>query len=84
MPDILSWPDNWWDVWQRPVIRVTLMKAFLGGIQALPRDVKLFILFNLFANIGFGVFQLVFNLYLIQLDFREDYIGAFNSVQSAT
>jgi MFS family permease len=58
------------------------MKAFLGGIQTLPRDVKLFILFNLLANIGFGVFQLVFNLYLIQLDFREDYIGAFNSVQT--
>lgn len=58
------------------------MSAFINGIQKLPHDVKLFILFNLFANIGFGVFQLVFNLYLIELNFREDYIGAFNSVQT--
>jgi MFS family permease len=43
---------------------------------------KLFIVFNLLANVGFGVFQLVFNLYLVELDFREDYIGAFNSVQT--
>ena len=58
------------------------MKPILAGVMSLPRDVKLFILFNLLANVGFGVFQLVFNLYLVELDFREDYIGAFNSVQT--
>lgn len=58
------------------------MSSYLQAIRILPRDVKLFILFNLLANIGFGVFQLVFNLYLVELDFREDYIGAFNSVQT--
>lgn len=58
------------------------MNSYIQGIRILPRDVKLFILFNLLANIGFGVFQLVFNLYLVELDFREDYIGAFSSVQT--
>ncbi|MGH2547777.1 MAG: MFS transporter, partial [Thermomicrobiales bacterium] len=58
------------------------MNSYIQAIRVLPRDVKLFILFNLLANIGFGVFQLVFNLYLVELHFREDYIGAFNSVQT--
>jgi MFS family permease len=58
------------------------MNSYIRAIRILPRDVKLFILFNLLANIGFGVFQLVFNLYLVELDFREDYIGAFSSVQT--
>src|SRR5690606_39073819 len=34
------------------------------------------------ANIGFGVFTLIFNLYVYALDFREDAIGLFNSVQT--
>jgi MFS family permease len=58
------------------------MKSYFLAIARLPRDLKLFIVFNLLANVGFGVFQLVFNLYLVELDFREDYIGAFNSVQT--
>lgn len=58
------------------------MSSYIQAIRILPRDVKLFILFNLLANIGFGVFQLVFNLYLVELKFREDYIGAFSSVQT--
>ncbi len=58
------------------------MKSYILAIAGLPRDLKLFIIFNLLANVGFGVFQLVFNLYLVELEFREDYIGLFNGVQT--
>jgi predicted MFS family arabinose efflux permease len=58
------------------------MKSYIDALSALPRDLKLFFLFNILANIGFGVFQLVFNLYLVKLEFREDYIGLFNAIQT--
>lgn len=58
------------------------MKSYIAALAALPRDLKLFFLFNILANIGFGVFQLVFNLYLVKLEFREDYIGLFNGIQT--
>ncbi|MCC6705638.1 MAG: MFS transporter [Thermomicrobiales bacterium] len=58
------------------------MKSYIAALSALPRDLKLFFLFNILANIGFGVFQLVFNLYLVKLEFREDYIGLFNGIQT--
>jgi MFS family permease len=46
------------------------------------RDIQLFLAYTFLANIGFGVFQLIFNLYVYALDFREDSIGLFNSVQT--
>lgn len=58
------------------------MRNYLGSIAALPRVVRLFLAYNLLANIGFGVFQLIFNLYLVEIGMREDYIGALNAVQT--
>jgi MFS family permease len=46
------------------------------------RDIRLFLAYTFLANIGFGVFTLIFNLYVYALDFREDAIGIFNSVQT--
>lgn len=46
------------------------------------RDIRLFLVYTFLANIGFGVFTLIFNLYVYALDFREDAIGLFNSVQT--
>lgn len=46
------------------------------------RDIRLFLAYTFLANIGFGVFTLIFNLYVYALDFREDSIGLFNSVQT--
>ncbi|MDQ4044582.1 MAG: MFS transporter [Chloroflexota bacterium] len=48
------------------------------------RDIHLYLVYILFANIGFGVFTLIFNLYVYALDYREDTIGVFNSVQTFT
>jgi MFS family permease len=46
------------------------------------RDIRLFLLYNLLANVGWGVFTLIFNLYLRELHLHEDDMGAFNSVQT--
>src|SRR5215211_6169845 len=58
------------------------MNAYYWRVRGFRRDIKLFLLYNLVANVGFGVFQLIFNLYLTQLNLREDFIGAFNAVQT--
>ena len=46
------------------------------------RDVRLFLLYNLLVNIGWGVFTLIFNLYLRELSLREDDMGAFSAAQT--
>jgi MFS family permease len=43
------------------------------------RDINLFLIFNLLVYIGSGVFALIFNLYLVALGLREDFIGVFNA-----
>ena len=58
------------------------MGELVRQVRGFGRDVKLFLLYNLLANVGFGVFQLIFNLYLTELDLREDFIGAFSAVQT--
>jgi MFS family permease len=58
------------------------MRSYLRGIAGFPRDIKLFMAYQLLANLGYAVFALIFNLYLLELNLREDYIGAFNGVQT--
>jgi MFS family permease len=58
-----------------------MFKRF-GNISSFSRDVKLYLVFNLLANMGVAVFLLIFNLYLKELGLREDYIGVFNGVQT--
>lgn len=55
------------------------MKSFFRGVRDYSRDIKLFLIYSLIANVGVGVFMLIFNLYLIQLGFAEDFIGRFNA-----
>lgn len=55
------------------------MGSFFRGIRSYSRDIKLFLLYSLIANVGVGVFMLIFNLYLIQLGLAEDFIGRFNA-----
>lgn len=58
------------------------MRSYFASIRAFNKDIRLFLIYNLFANVGFGVFQLVYNLYLLKLNMREDDIGAFSAVQT--
>jgi MFS family permease len=58
------------------------MLSYWKRIQNFAPDIKLFLLYNLLANVGFGVTELVFNFYLLELGFREDFIGEWRSVQT--
>jgi MFS family permease len=58
------------------------MKGYLRRVQGFGPDIKLFLVYNLLANIGFGVIELIFNLYLLELDLREDFIGEWRAVQT--
>jgi MFS family permease len=58
------------------------MKSYIANIRAFDSDIRRFLMYNLFANVGYGVFQLVFNLYLLKLEMHEDDIGALSAVQT--
>ncbi len=58
------------------------MGDYIRRVRGFRRDVKLFLLYNLLANVAFGVSQLIFNLYLYELALREDAIGALSAVQT--
>lgn len=60
------------------------VRRLAGTYLNFGRDVRLFLAYMFCANIGFGVFTLIFNLYVYALDFREDSIGLFSSVQTFT
>ena len=50
----------------------------------IPRDIILFFAYALASNIAFGAFSLLYNLYLIQLGYQEDWIGVVNAVSTAS
>lgn len=58
------------------------MRSFFQRIGQYRHDIKLFLLFTLVANVGVGMFILIYNLYLLELGLREDYIGTFNSIHT--
>ena len=58
------------------------MADFIRQIRGLRRDIRLFLTFNLLANVGLGAFVLIFNLYLTALGLREDDIGLLSAAQT--
>jgi MFS family permease len=58
------------------------MATYLQRVRSFRRDVRLFLVYNLLAFVGWGVFQLIFNLYLRELGLREDDMGQFSAAQT--
>lgn len=58
------------------------MADFFRQLRGFRQDIKLFLTFNLLANVGLGVFALIFNLYLTALGLREDDIGILSAAQT--
>lgn len=58
------------------------MREYLARVMRASRAIKLFIAYTLLANIGLGVFQLIYNLYLVRLGYREDFIGEISAVST--
>ena len=46
------------------------------------RDIRLFLLYNLFSNVGIGAFLLIYNLYLVESGFTESFIGIYNATST--
>lgn len=62
--------------------RSPVVRDYATNVRGFHPDVKRFLVYNLFANVGYGVFQIVFNLYLLGLGMREDDIGAYSAAQT--
>ncbi|MFM9105264.1 MAG: MFS transporter [Chloroflexota bacterium] len=58
------------------------MRGAVRELSAAGRDARLFLWFNLLAFVAWGVFNLVFNLYLRVLGLNEDAMGVFAAVQT--
>lgn len=56
------------------------MFTYLQRVRSFNPDVKLILVYCLLANIGFGVIELIFNFYLLELGYREDFIGQWRAV----
>lgn len=56
--------------------------SYVRSIKGYSPDVRLYLVYTLIANVSIGVFALVFNLYLLQLGLRENFIGAFNAIHT--
>lgn len=58
------------------------MATYIRRVRNFSFDIKLFLLYNLLANIGFGVIELVFNFYLLEIGYQEDFIGEWRAIQT--
>lgn len=61
---------------------VSATADYVARLRRAPRAIRLFLGYTLLANIGLGVFQLIYNLYLVRIGFREDFIGTFSAVNT--
>lgn len=56
------------------------MLTYLQRVRSFNPDVKLILVYCLLSNIGFGVIELIFNFYLLELGYREDFIGQWRAI----
>ena len=56
------------------------MYSYLLRVRSFSPDIKLVLVYCLLANIGYGVIELIFNFYLLELGYREDFIGQWRAV----
>lgn len=68
--------------WSFDCAKGSLVQRYFGEIARLSREMRLYLLYTLLVNVGVGVFILIYNLYLVQISFKEDFIGTFNAVQT--
>lgn len=56
--------------------------GYFKQLRCLDRDAQLFLLHISLTFIGEGLFALLYNFYLLELGYRENFIGAFASTQT--
>src|SRR5689334_3355024 len=58
------------------------MNAYLQRVRSFSPDVKLILVYCLMAGIGYGVIELIFNFYLLELGYKEDFIGQWRAIST--
>lgn len=59
---------------------VLAIRKYLGTIKDLNRNIKLYLVSTLLINLGFGVFQADFNLYILSMGMKPDFLGIILSL----
>jgi MFS family permease len=58
------------------------MYSYLLRVRSFSPDVKLVLVYCLLAGIGYGVIELIFNFYLLELGYKEDFIGQWRAIST--
>ena len=58
------------------------MYSYLLRVRSFSPDVKLVLVYCLLSGIGYGVIELIFNFYLLELGYKEDFIGEWRAVST--
>lgn len=58
------------------------MNSYLQRVRSFSPDVKLILVYCLLAGIGYGVIELIFNFYLLELGYKEDFIGKWRAIST--
>ena len=53
---------------------------YLRQIQGFSRNARLYLLAAFIRGIQFGIFRLIFNLYIVSLGYRQDFLGLLRAL----
>ena len=54
--------------------------GYIDRVRLFKRDARLYIISNAFTSFAFGISNVIFNLYMIEAGFAEDFLGFFLSI----
>ncbi len=60
------------------------LRNYWYSVRSFSRGARLYLLASVLQGIGFGIFQLFFNFYILSLGYRRDFLGLLISLPSIT
>ncbi len=61
-----------------------ILRNYWLSVRSFSRGARLYLLSSVLRGIGFGIFQLFFNFYILSLGYRRDFLGLLISLPSIT
>lgn len=58
------------------------VRGYADIVRGFSRNAKLYMVFTVVNSVSFSIFNLVFNLYIYSLGYRQDFIGVLNALPS--
>lgn len=58
--------------------------GYIARLNKISRNARLYLLFILLTTINVGIYGVIFNLYILRLGFKEDFLGLILSLSSAS